>query len=285
MTSLMQEFAEARKIRLQERADFLVDCQLASEARQEEVQSRSNLVSQYLLDLNITRTEQAIEDNAQRAQDVRTRTFKTRSQLKHLHKTRMRSSKADRLQRELFEADRLASAQEDRVQRQQLVQERAALTQMQLEDYTKTRLVQAQAQTIKLKAFRSQLKDSVWGGSSYQAVSYQALSELPVTISPKQSSKRSPEVSVAVRAKELAIAKPVELKEMPKEIIRESPKASGKIEQFVTDYVAQLSTNSSLLEVVNDRDTVRDLLAQGANTLKVDPSDILNTLLQMAEGS
>jgi hypothetical protein len=53
----------------------------------------------------------------------------------------------------------------------------------------------------------------------------------------------------------------------------------------VVDYVAQLSTNSSLLEVVNDRDTVRDLLAQGANTLKVDPSDILNTLLQMAEGS
>jgi hypothetical protein len=285
MTSLMQELAEVRKIRLQERADFLVDCQLASEARQEEVQNRANQVSQYLQDLNIIRTEQAIEDNAQRAQDVRTLTFKTRSQLKHLHKTRMRTGKADRLQRELFEADRVAEAQQDRVQRQQLVQERAALTQMQLEDYTtKTRLVQAQAQSIRLKAFRSQLKDSVWGG-----LSYEALSVLPVTISPKQSSKQSPEVSVAVRAKELAIAKPiakpVEVKEISRDTPRESPKVSSKIQQFVTDYVAQLSTNSSLLEVVNDRDTVRDLLAQGANTLKVDPSDILNTLLQMEEGS
>ena len=70
-----------------------------------------------------------------------------------------------------------------------------------------------------------------------------------------------------------------------KETTKETSKNTGKIEQFVADYVSQLSTNSSLLEVVNDRDTVRDLLAQGANTLKVDPSDILNTLLQMAEGS
>jgi hypothetical protein len=266
MTSLMQELAEVRKIRLQERADFLVDCQLASESRQEEVQNRSNQVSQYLQDLNIIRTEQAIEDNAQRAQDVRTLTFKTRSQLKHLHKTRMRTGKADRLQRELFEADRIAEAQQDRVQRQQLVQDRAALTQMQLEDYTKTRLVQAQAQSIRLKAFRSQLKDSVWGG-----LSYEALSELPVTISPKQSSKQSPEVSVAVRAKELAIAKPiaksVEVKEISRDTPRESPKVSSKIQQFVTDYVAQLSTTAN-----------SDQTCHKSSNLKVSPK--LNNIWQ-----
>ncbi len=111
-----------------------------------------------------------------------------------------------------------------------------------------------------------------------------------------EGSKSSPDISkkssttlktkVAAQTQELLVIKPVEakplveVKQTVKEIAKETPKASGKIEQFVVDYVSQLSTNSSLLEVVNDRDTVRDLLAQGTNTLKVDPSDILNTLLQ-----
>jgi len=329
MASLMQEFAEARKQRLQERADFLVDSQLASEARQEEIQNRSNQMSQHLQDLCIARTEQAIEDSAQRAQDVRTRTFKTRSLLKHIHKVRIRTSQADSILRQQFEADRLATAEADREQRQQFeadrlataeadreqrqlqVQERAAFTQMQLEDFTKTRLANAtfaaqqrlevessrradaQEQALKLSAFRSNLRDSVWGTSS----SLVGASQAPAKISAKSSSDISKKSSttlktkVAAQTKELLVIKPieakplVEVKQTVKEIAKEAPKTSGKIEQFVFDYVAQLSTNSSLLEVVNDRDTVRDLLAQGANTLKVDPSDILNTLLQMAEDS
>ena len=310
MASLMQEFAEARKRRLQERSDFLVDSQLASEARQEEIRNRSNQMSQYLQDLCIARTEQAIEDSAQRAQDVRTRTFKTRSLLKHIHKVRIRSSQANSILRQQFEADRLVTAEADREQRQQQVQERAAFTQMQIEDLTQTRLANAtfaaqqrleveasrradaQDQALKLRTFRSDLRDSVWGTSSSIE-----LSQIPVEISAKSSpdiSKKSSTIlktKVAVQTKELVVIKPVdakqsaEVKQSVKEIVKEVPKASGKIEQFVFDYVAQLSTNSSLLEVVNDRDTVRDLLAQGANTLKVDPSDILNTLLQMAEDS
>jgi hypothetical protein len=311
MASLMQEFAEARKRRLQERADFLVDSQLASEARQEEIQNRSNQMSQHLQDLCIARNEQAIEDSAQRAQDVRTRTFKTRSLLKHIHKARIRTSQADRILRQQFEADRLATAEADREQRQQQVQERAAFTQMQLEDLTKTRLANAtfatqqrlevesnrradaQEQAFKLSAFRSNLRDSVWGTSSSSVGANQAHATISANSSPDISKKSSAtlKTKVAAQIKEPLVIKPVEVKPLVevkqtvKEIAKEAPKTSGKIEQFVFDYVAQLSTNSSLLEVVNDRDTVRDLLAQGANTLKVDPSDILNTLLQMAEES
>jgi hypothetical protein len=311
MASLMQEFAEARKRRLQERADFLVDSQLASEARQEEIQNRSNQMSQHLQDLCIARNEQAIEDSAQRAQDVRTRTFKTRSLLKHIHKARIRTSQADRILRQQFEADRLATAEADREQRQQQVQERAAFTQMQLEDLTKTRLANAtfatqqrlevesnrradaQEQALKLSAFRSNLRDSVWGTSSSSVGANQAHATISANSSPDISKKSSAtlKTKVAAQIKEPLVIKPVEVKPLVevkqtvKEIAKEAPKTSGKIEQFVFDYVAQLSTNSSLLEVVNDRDTVRDLLAQGANTLKVDPSDILNTLLQMAEES
>lgn len=342
MASLMQEFAEARQRRLQDRADFLAEQQLAREqrerdlqaqaeatekylahaeqtrlaweqgrqaiaenaleSRREEIQDRAAQVSEYLETLNTTRTEQAVEDNEQRAQEVRTRTFKTRSQLKHIRKARIRDGEAS-----------LA-------QRQQLVQDRAALTKMQLEDLTKTRLdnatidaqqraqefsdraanvkaslaqiessrlAEAEAQALKLKAFRSNLTNSVWSGDRT------AVANPPVAKPNQEDTTKSPDASeistskpkkknpksesVVASVPEPAIAKPIEVKE--------TPKPAGKIEQFVVDYVAQLSTNSSLLEVVNDRDTVRDLLAQGANTLKVDPSDILNTLLQMAEGS
>ena len=346
MASLMQEFAEARQRRLQDRADFLAEQQLAREqrerdlqaqseetakylahaeqtrlaweqgrqaiaenaleSRREEIQNRAEQVSDYLEDLNTKRTEQAIEDSDQRAQEVRTRTFKMRSQLKHIRKARIRAGQADQ------------------VQRQQLVQERAALTQMQLEDLTTTRLVnatvdaqhraqefsdraanvkasleqteairiaKAEAQALKLKTFRAELSNSVWSGSRSVAVGTPPAqpqqdpapksTEVTDRFNSKQKKKNSKVESVAAPVPETAIAKSVEVKEFPKE----TPKPSGKIEQFVVDYVAQLSTNSSLLAVVNDRDTVRDLLAQGANTLKVDPSDILNTLLQMAEGS
>ena len=331
MASLMQEFAEARKQRLQKRADFLVDSQLASESRQEEVQNRSNQMSRHLQDLYIARIartaqtariEQATEDSAQRAQDVRTRTFKTRSLLKHIHKARIRTSQADSILRQQFEADRLVTAEADREQRQQFeadrlvtaeadsilrqqqVQERAAFTQMQLEDLTTTRLANAtfaaqqrleveSSRRADAQAFRSNLRDSVWGTSSPSVGSSQAPEKLPAKSSPDISKKSSTtlKTKVAAQIKEPLVIKSVEAKPLievtqtVKGIAKEVPKTSGKIEQFVFDYVAQLSTSSSLLEVVNDRDTVRDLLAQGANTLKVDPSDILNTLLQMAEDS
>ena len=304
MVSLMQGFAEARKRRLLERTSFLVDCQLASEARQEEIQNRSDQVSLYLQELCIARADQAIEDSAQRAQDVRTRTFKTRSLLKHIHKARIRASNADRMQRLHFETTRLAEAEADRVQRQQLVKERVALTQTQIQDFTETRLAnatlaaqqraqfeasrlaEAQDLALRLSAFRSHLKNSVWG-SSNSVILTESVAKIPAKSAPDISVKSSVNLKtkVAVQVSELEVVKPVEVKHSLKETSKEIPKASGKVEKFVVDYVAQLSTNSSLLEVVNDRDTVRDLLAQGANTLKVDPSDILNILLQMAEDS
>jgi hypothetical protein len=342
MASLMQEFAEARQVRLQDRADFLAEQQLAREqrekdlqaqseatkqylahaeqtrlaweqgrqaiaenaleARREEIQNRAEMVSEYLEDLNTTRTEQAIEDSEQRAQEVRTRTFKTRSQLKHIHKARIRAGEADQVQRQQLVQDRaaltqmhledlttnrLANATIDAQQRAQEFSDRAANVKASLAQIEANRIAEAEAQVLRLKTFRADLSDSVWSGSRSAAVGMPPATpqqdlatnttEVSSSSSSKPKKKNTKVESVADAAPETAIAKPIEVKE--------APKPSGKIEQFVIDYVSQLSTNSSLLAVVNDRDTVRDLLAQGANTLKVDPSDILNTLLQMAEGS
>ena len=346
MASLMQEFAEARQRRLQDRADFLAEQQLAREqrerdlqaqseetakylahaeqtrlaweqgrqaiaenaleARREEIQNRAEQMSEYLEDLNTTRTEQAIADSDQRAQEVRTRTFKMRSLLKHVRKARIRAGQADQVQRQQLAQERaalmqmqledltttrLANATVDAEQRAQEFSDRAANVKASLEQIGTIRIAEAEAQSLKLRNFRAELNDSVWSGSRAVAVGTPPATpqqdtatkstEVSNRLNSKQKKKNTRAESFAVSAPEPAIAKPIEVKESPKE----APKPSGKIEQFVIDYVSQLSTNSSLLAVVNDRDTVRDLLAQGANTLKVDPSDILNTLLQMAEGS
>ncbi|WP_055077464.1 hypothetical protein [Pseudanabaena sp. 'Roaring Creek'] len=329
MASLMQEFAAARQQRLKERADFLVEQQLARvqrakdlqaqseatakylahakqsrlaweqgrqaiaenslESRREEITVRASQVSEYLTNLHNNRVELAHEDNDRRAQEVRTRTFKTRSQLKHIHKARMRASKADQAQRQQFVQElaaltqmqiedlhkaRLAETKADAAQRAQEFRDRIAEVKVSLGTTAAARHASAIAQTLKLKDFRAQLSESVWAGSRSHAIT-PVISKLDAN--PVGDPSDSPNPQSAIEPPPEAV--------MAKPEVKENPKNSGKIEQFVVDYVSQLSTNSSLLEVVNDRDTVRDLLAQGANTLKVDPSDILNTLLQMAEGS
>jgi len=55
------------------------------------------------------------------------------------------------------------------------------------------------------------------------------------------------------------------------------------IDEFIQDYVASLAGNPSLVQVVNDRDLVKDLLTAGANSLKVDPSEVLNALIKMVD--
>lgn len=376
MTSLMQEFAEARQERLQDHVNFLSRQQLAREqrqqdlqvqseatakylahaeqtrlereqgrhaiaakalaSRQEEFQNRASQVSTYLSNLNVDRTKQAAEDGEERAQEVRTRTFKIQSQLTHIHKARIRNGDAARAARGQITADRaaltamqiedinkarlenaaiasqlraeefaarsaatsaklqaigekrLTTAKQDADSRSQEFRDRAANVKSSLDAINTTRLAEAQAQATKLNDFRDSLSTSVWAGSRAIAAKPETTPAAPVVAAPQPEKKKSkPEVKAESKqgskpeiAKAPEPAKPVEVKEP----VKETKKAPSKIEQFVVDYVAQLSTNSSLLEVVNDRDTVRDLLAQGANTLKVDPSDILNTLLKMAEG-
>ncbi len=372
MTSLIQEFAEARQERLQDHVNFLARQQLAREQRQQdlqvqseatakylahaqqtrleweqgrhaiaenalasrqgEFQNRASQVSTYLSDLNIGRTKQAAEDGEERAQEVRTRTFKIQSQLTHIHNARIRNGDAARAARGQITAERAAltamqledinkarlenaaiasqqrseefaarsaassaklqaiaghritTAKQDADSRSQEFRDRAANVKSSLDAISATRLAEAQAQATKLSDFRDSLSTSVWSGSRTIAVEPKATPSAPVATTQRKKSK----AEVKAESKQGNVAKPFTAKAPEpaeaKESVKESSKTPSEIQQFVVDYVAQLSTNSSLLEIVNDRDIVRDLLAQGANTLKVDPSEILNTLLKMAEG-
>lgn len=320
MSSLMHEFAEARRQRTQERTELLENCQQArqerqkdlqtqaeataeflakaeierlesekerkelaavyQDVRQEETLSRSEQVADYVQNIRITRSEQTAEDNAQRLNQVKNRAFETQMQLKDFNENRIQVGESDRVQRqqqvieraaytemqlEDLNKNRLDAAANDAKQRAQEFSDRASNVRASLEQIEANRLAQAKAQAQKLRDYRAKLSDSVWANSrsaDSTATTVDNLEPQPIEIiSNNFNNGESP------------------INSLPEEGL----KPTDKIEKFVNEYVAQLSTNSSLIQVVNDRDIVRDLLAQGANTLKVDPSDILNTLLQMAE--
>jgi len=58
---------------------------------------------------------------------------------------------------------------------------------------------------------------------------------------------------------------------------------SVEIERFILSYVSKLDNPMPLAQLVSDREVVKSLLAQGSNTLQIDPSEVLNVLLKMVE--
>jgi len=161
---------------------------------------------------------------------------------------------------------RLSVAHSDRIQRLQEVSIRSALVKLELQQNQKTRAANALLDTAnRLKAeqerlriaanFKQELLDyvsyirfSVWGVEQpnlldYDEILEESRSEVPIVAYP-------------------------------------TPKG---IEEFIQDYASSLQDSPSLVQVVNDRDRVKDLLTTGANTLKVDPSEILNALIKMVD--
>lgn len=274
-----------------------------SEERAQEVRTRTFKTRSQLKHIHKARIRTGQADRAQRQQLTQERSAFTQMQIEDINKARLANAKAAAQQRaqeaqertaevsakiQATAEQRLAQAKQDAASRNQEFSDRAANVKESLAHLEANRLAAAEAQANQLSAFRVNLSNSVWAGSRSVAVPQPVTKVVSNPIPERTDTPAKSKKKAAKEPETIAppvATKPVEVKETPKETSKESPKSSGKIEQFVVDYVAQLSTNSSLLEVVNDRDTVRDLLAQGANTLKVDPSDILNTLLQMAEGS
>ncbi|PZU97051.1 MAG: hypothetical protein DCE90_07905 [Pseudanabaena sp.] len=272
-----------------------------SEERAQEVRNRTFKSRSQLKHIHKARIRNGVSARQQRQQLVKEREILTSMQLEDLQKSRLaeaqvaaeqRSQEASLRATEVasqlqdIASQRIAMAKVDIAARSQEFLDRAAEVQSTLSDIHTQRMAAAEAQAEQLRSFRANLKASVWSGDR-AATTVEPVVK-PVTkidnlVTEKKPTKVSKKAIPTVEVKAVEASKAVEVKE--KETPKEAVKTSNKIEQFVVDYVSQLSTNSSLLEVVNDRDTVRDLLAQGANTLKVDPSDILNTLLQMAEAS
>jgi hypothetical protein len=184
---------------------------------------------------------------------------------------------AETKQRVVLEQDRLSTARLDAAQRQREVQERILAVRIELEKSNEERLAiaardrsQRQQEFALLKSQTQELLETAKSDRLRMAAnlkreltdyaSYIHLSVWGMDFTNLLEESRSESVVVTYPA----------------------PIPAG-IDEFIQDYVASLVGNPSLVQVVNDRDLVKDLLTTGANTLKVDPSEVLNALIKMVD--
>jgi len=232
MTSLMQNFAKARQIRIEERATAIAALQSwqqvqrqAQITRQQEVQARATAVKSELAENEQERLVTASLATKQRLHEVQDRVVLMRSQLQEFTQTRFDTAKTDR-------AIRL-----------QELTTRVNEVRSLLEKINSDRLVMSAILWQELSDYTNYIHNYVYG----------------------------------IEAKSEAIAEiSLEVSEVPPLNPINNPTS-----QFIQTYVSNLG--ATLGQVVNDRDQVRDLLATGANALKIDPSEILNTLLKMVD--
>lgn len=235
MTSLMQGFAKARQVRIQERI-------------------------QAVKELNIWRKERSLEFQQQ--------VIDTRMMLATETKNRI-----------ALEQVRLATARNDELDRVKEFHQRVLAVRTELEQIKQERKVMA--------AYDQQLRQQKFAELKVESQEFLATlksDRLAMAVTLKQ------ELADYVRYIHLAVWG-MDFSEVLEASRYESSDADLTItngfgvgiDEFIQTYIAALAGNPSLVQVVNDRDTVKDLLTTGANTLKVDPSEILNALIKMVD--
>lgn len=191
---------------------------------------------------------------------------------------------------------------------QQQVQTLQQVAQQELAQMARERQVIAQALQSELAAFRIELHEQVWGNgipflTPEPEVKLEAQPEVPVSVAPPESSDETPELVpkpmlVASGTTSVEAAIPVTPSPEPQPqppvaspaipVIPPAPvteaEEPGRILTYVNEYVDALQAQNpdlTLLQVIGNREQVRDLLARGAVDLGVDPSEILTTLRRM----
>jgi hypothetical protein len=184
---------------------------------------------------------------------------------------------AETKQRLILERDRLTMARLDAAQRQKQVQERVLAVRVELEQNTEERLVMAardrsqrQQEFALLKSQTQELLETAQRDRLRMAANLrQELADYASYIHLSVWGMDFTDLLEKSRGESPVVAYPAAI--------------PVGIDEFVQDYIASLVDSPSLVQVVNDRDLVKDLLTAGANTLKVDPSEILNALIKMVD--
>jgi predicted O-linked N-acetylglucosamine transferase (SPINDLY family) len=186
-----------------------------------------------------------------RRQEVETRAITVRSQLAENQQQRLAQAAVDRNTRIQQDQNRLAIATVDRAIRLQDLANRANDMRSLLAKIHSDRLVMSAIPPQEPSDYTKYTDNYVW---SIEAETMDLINQPMVVIS-----------------LDSAIATPINQ-------VRTSPTT-----EFIQAYVSKLEGNPTLVQVVNDRDRVRELLSTGANSLKIDPSEILNTLLKLVD--
>lgn len=303
MTSLFQGFAEERRLRQAERSALIKSVLQSRQQRQKELRSQAESMNQLLTSANqarlLSNRHRLIVANLQqksRNSSANARSQGVAGQLAQQSKRRQANAQADRQARQQAFSQRARAVEQFlRQLHQHRLTASSANQQSRLEErHTRRHSLQQQLRQVRLHRLHSsdlakslrQQQQSALSATTRQLLSKLQSDRLSQTINLRQSltdfsRQLSQQVGtipqvVAPSPKALAPAKPVPPEPKP------NPVPIGNPEQFIQEYLNQLPTKPSVAEVVGDRDLVRDILAQGANQLKVDPSDILSTLLRMA---
>lgn len=183
----------------------------------------------------------------------------------------------------------------------QRVQALQQLARQELAQVAQDQRAEAQALRQALAAFRRALHEQVWGNGIPEAQPI-----IPSEGLEGEKSESSANASKTVSA-EVSLPKPVvavseeAAPPPPQPVVTPPPPepapvrpappqeaSSDRIMAYVNNYVTNLQAQApdlTLLQVIGDRERVRDLLARGAVDLGVDPSEILATLRRMVSAT
>jgi len=262
--SLNQLLTSAHQERLLNNRNRQIVANLHQKSRSADSCSRTQAVANQLTQQRNLRQANAQADRQSRHQEFSQRASELQQFLSHLYSQRLADSLANQ---QLRQRDRLALLHDLQMRLRQVrihrlhssdlakflrQQQQSALadnTKQLLAKLKSDRLSQATSLRHSLSTFRRQLAEQV--GTITQAP----------TPSPKALAPAKPKAPEPQKPVSIPVTNP---------------------EQFIAQYLAKLPNQPSLAQVISDRDLVRDILAQGATQLKVDPSEILSTLLRMA---
>ena len=297
MESLFQGFAEDRRLRQAERSALIKSALQSQQQRQQELRSQAAAINQLLTSANQARLlnnrHRLIVANLQqksRNADTNTRAQGLAEQLAQQSHRRQANAQADRQARQQEFSQRASELQQflHQLRSQRVAGSSADRQSRQQERHTRLHRLQLQLRQVRLHRLHcSDLSKSLrqQQHSALSAITRQLLAKLKGDRLTQASTLRH---SLTAFRRQLCQQVGTLMPAAPKALAPAKPEPKpatvpiGNPEQFIRQYLSQLPDQPTLEQVVNDRDRVRDILAQGANQLKVDPSDILSTLLRMA---
>jgi gas vesicle GvpC-like protein len=301
----------SRQQRLEQHRALMAELRQRRQERQEAVRQQREQTRSQLRSLEQNRAAQRALDKHARLEAAAQRAQGVAVLLSRLAQERAAQSQAQRQELETFQADltamvksllatyaqaRQAMANQTRQVRQAFYADLRQRVRQELARIAQEQRAEAQALRQALAAFRRALREQVWGDgipvrlpedSGAVEKQFECWDKRP-EIAPGEApqleatSKSEPpgDTPVAPPPPEPSqdrVAPPLAGEEQPDPILN-----------YVNNYVAALQAqdpNLTLLQVIGDRERVRDLLARGAVDLGVDPSEILATLRRMVSAT
>ncbi|MFS8907141.1 gas vesicle protein GvpC [Synechococcus sp. OH2] len=312
----------SRQQRLEQHRALMAELRQRCQERQEAIRQQREQSRSQLRNLEQSRVAQRALDEHSRLEAVAQRAKAVAELLSRMAQERAAQSQAQQQELRTFRADlaatvesllstcaqaRQAMANQTRQVRQafcaelrQRVQALQQLARQELAQIAQEQRAEAEALRQALAAFRRALHEQMWGNGipGDQAIVPDLEESEEGDKPPESSVKATATVSSEVTQPELGVpvsdntappppsGAPPEPSPAPPASAQEE--SSDRIMAYVCKYVEALQAqnpNLTLLQVIGDRELLRDLLARVAVDLGVDPAEILATLRRMVSAT